>query len=367
MPLPGVRLPHTEAVPDLPEHSTGGTTMASDAYTLLGEKLGRGESVTFRAVLEVLMDPQQAALAASLPAPVEELAQKLELPSAKVEEMIEDLYQRGILFPTSKGWFFARDVMQLHDSTQGDPRYDAYYNRRLFRAWDDFCEQEWYSELAREGGKQRRPGLRVVPHWAAIKDKPGVLPAENMTELLKRATAIAVVPCPCRRQVQACTRDAVTCMQAEGAARYAIKRGTGRELSYAQALAEVDRIEQEGLIHMLPNISFETTMPSVLCNCCSDCCVALKPYAEHGIVDRTWERSRWEAEVDPDLCDACEECIARCNFDAIDIVRSSASKRLAALIDPERCWGCGACVTGCPRQAIDMKVVRPPEHIPVGR
>jgi NAD-dependent dihydropyrimidine dehydrogenase PreA subunit len=338
----------------------------ADAYTRLADKLGFKDSPYFRGVLEALMNPTQAELAATLPGDPAEIAPRLGVTTAEVEEMTEDMYQRGILFPTSKGWFFSRDVMQLHDSTQGDPRYDDFYGDRLFKAWDAFCDNEWYGVLAREGGKQSRPMIRVVPHWGSIKDKPGVLPSENIPEILKRATAIAVVPCPCRRQIQACTREVVTCMQAEGAARYAIKRGTGRELSYEEALQVVEEIEREGLIHQLGNISYETKMPSVLCNCCSDCCVALKPYIEHGVLEKTWAKSRWEAEVDPDLCDGCQECIDRCNYDAIDMVRSSAAKRLAALVDPERCWGCGACVTGCPQEAIDMKVVRPAEHIPVG-
>jgi len=126
------------------------TTMAEpDAYTTLAERLKYGRSPAFRGVLEVLMDPQQAELAASLPAAPAELAPKLGVSEARVAEMTEDLYQRGILFPTSKGWFFSRDVMQLHDSTQGDPRYDAYYKGRLFKAWDRFCEEEWYDELSK--------------------------------------------------------------------------------------------------------------------------------------------------------------------------------------------------------------------------
>ncbi len=338
----------------------------TDVYQQLAERLRHGRSAALRQVLEVLMPSPQADIAVRLPAPSAEIAAELGMAEEKVDRTIEDLYRRGVVFPTSKGWFFARDVMQLHDSTQSDPRFDNYYGSRLFKAWDAFCEQEWYDELATEGARRGRPGIRVVPHWGAIKDKPGVLPSENLPEMVKRASVMAIVPCPCRRQLKACDRDTVSCLQAEGAARYAIKRGTGRQLTYEETLVEIDRIEQEGLIHQLGNISFETTMPSILCNCCSDCCVALKPYVEHGVLDQTWAKSRWEAEVDGEVCDGCQICVDRCNFDAIDMVSAPPSKRLKAQVDPERCWGCGACVTGCPLHAIDMKVVRPAEHIPVG-
>ena len=338
-----------------------------DAYAPLAARLGYGDSPTFRRVLQVLMDATQATIAVRLPGDPAQIGTEAGCSAAQVEAATEDMYQRGILFPTSKGWFFTRDVMQLHDATQSDPRQDARYAGALFAAWNAFCEAEWYDVLAQKGGAQDRAYIRVIPHWSAIKDLPGVLPAESMPALLSKATTLAVVPCPCRRRVHACDRDADTCLQAEGAARYAIKRGTGRSLTYEQALVELDRIEQAGLVHQVGNVTWESTMPSVLCNCCADCCVAMKPYIAHDILPRTWAKSRFEATIDAQACTGCQICVDRCNFDAITMQTLPGSRRLKAVVSSENCYGCGACVTGCDEEAASMRLVRPVEHIPAGR
>jgi len=51
------------------------------------------------------------------------------------------------------------------------------------------------------------------------------------------------------------------------------------------------------------------------------------------------------AQIDPDKCTQCGECIARCQFDAIseDFV-----------VDKIDCEGCGVCVHFCPEDAIDF-------------
>jgi len=78
-----------------------------------------------------------------------------------------------------------------------------------------------------------------------------------------------------------------------------------------------------------------------------------------------WEKSRYEAYVSQEDCNGCQVCIDRCLFNAIKMVKPEGSKKFKAVVDPEKCWGCGVCVVGCAPEALKMKVVRPPEHIPV--
>jgi MinD superfamily P-loop ATPase len=101
------------------------------------------------------------------------------------------------------------------------------------------------------------------------------------------------------------------------------------------------------------------------CQCCTDCCILAIALDKAGLpLSSTWEKSRYEAFVNQSDCDGCQDCIDRCLFDAIEMVKSEGSKKLKAVVDPEKCFGCGVCVVGCDQAALKMKIVRPPEHIP---
>jgi NAD-dependent dihydropyrimidine dehydrogenase PreA subunit len=88
-------------------------------------------------------------------------------------------------------------------------------------------------------------------------------------------------------------------------------------------------------------------------------------------IGKMWEKSRFQAIVDQDKCIGCQDCVERCQFDAIEMVKPEASKagkkskKMKAQIIPDNCWGCGVCVVTCDKtNALAMKEVRPPEHIP---
>ena len=75
-------------------------------------------------------------------------------------------------------------------------------------------------------------------------------------------------------------------------------------------------------------------------------------------------KSRFQAMVDQDLCNGCQVCVDRCQFDAIEMVRPEGSKKYKAVVDAEKCWGCGACYIKCAPVAITLELVRPAAHIP---
>ncbi|MEE8373934.1 MAG: 4Fe-4S binding protein, partial [Dehalococcoidia bacterium] len=81
-------------------------------------------------------------------------------------------------------------------------------------------------------------------------------------------------------------------------------------------------------------------------------------------VDHHYAKSRYEAKIDSDLCDGCQNCIDNCNFDAIDRVKQEGSKKLKAQVSPELCFGCGCCYMVCETKAISLECVRPVSHVP---
>jgi ferredoxin len=355
-----------------------GHSMGEDVYTALAEKHGYGSSLRYRRVLEFLMTPSQAAIVAELPAEIPAIAAKLGIAADAVTAELQVLFRRGVVFPkdfaTNANPRFARQVAQLHDASQSildldKTLYSPAEEHELFRLWEDFCENDWYPNQIKLFDAVPEQPLRTVPAYLAIKDLPDVEPWEDMREILKAQDDIALCSCTCRKRRtdlgMACAHSHdVNCFQFNRGAQYAFARGTGRKLSYEEALQVVEEIERDGLVHNCRNDRTLTSMP-VFCSCCIDCCMIWHPVDTHGSdIAKMWAKSRFQADLDQSACTGCQSCVDTCMFDAIEMVKVPGTKKLKARVDPEKCFGCGACVVGCDAGALKMKTVRPPEHVP---
>ena len=154
-----------------------------DAYSVLMERHGYTNSERYRRILEHLVTPQQAKIAVELPAPPEELAQKLNMDVQTVNSELDELYAKGVIFPrnfeTKEGYRFARMVLQLHDASQSSLKTDPVKERRLYELWEDFCHSEWYPDMAKGINALEVPPTRVIPSYRAIKDIPGSCPVRT--------------------------------------------------------------------------------------------------------------------------------------------------------------------------------------------
>ncbi len=350
---------------------------ADDVYAGLLEHLGFPGSARLRRILEFLTTPDEARLVAALPGSPQEVADKTGMDLNRATDTLDALFYRGVIFPRGdfrrRVYFrFARSVVQLHDSTVGTREVDPTRDTELCQIWQDFTWAEMCPYIVEGMGKRSRPGSRIVPAYASIKDLSGVLPYENFPEMLKAQELIATVPCPCRYCAEGTGEHCDThaeaadwaCLQFGRGADYAIARGSGKELSIEEALRLGDAVEKSGLLHTWENSSAMADL-KWSCQCCRDCCILAISLDQAGLpLDKTWEKSRYQAFVNQSDCDGCQDCIDRCLFDAIEMVKSEGSKKLKAVVDPEKCFGCGVCVVGCDPAALKMKVVRPPEHIP---
>ena len=353
----------------------------NDPYKVLMSNLKYPDSNRLRALLENLLTPEQAQIAASLPGTAEEVAQKTGFDLETVKKELDVLFYAGAIFP--KGDFnhreyfrFARSIGQFHDASQASRGRDVVKDREFYRLWHDFAVNEYYPNVGKLYAQAPQPRSRIVPAYNAIKDIPDILPCEDIRELYKAQKRIAVVPCSCRYRTTAvdehcahtAEEDLWHCVQLNRGADYAMAREAGKELSLEEAIELIDKIEEDGLLHIWHNNN-SLMGGNVSCHCCRDCCMIAVPMdMVDAPLSTMWNKSRFIAMVDQEVCIGCQTCVDRCQFDAIEMVKpegATKSKKLKAKVDPEACYGCGVCVLGCDKvQALSMKLVRPPDHIP---
>jgi len=122
----------------------------------------------------------------------------------------------------------------------------------------------------------------------------------------------------------------------------------GREvLSKDEAVAALREHEREGLCHSV--WTFRTPFIGGVCNCDRSDCLAMRCTVTHGIP--VMFRAEYVAEVDPEACVGCRQCMRVCQFGAMTY---SPSNRKVS-IDQRWCYGCGICRSVCAKDAIRLK------------
>ena len=78
-----------------------------------------------------------------------------------------------------------------------------------------------------------------------------------------------------------------------------------------------------------------------LCSCANPECAGIRPRIDFGI--KSIYKAEYIVDIDTGLCDGCETCIKRCQFDALSF--NSVTKK--ACVDFSKCYGCGVCRHVC--------------------
>lgn len=117
-------------------------------------------------------------------------------------------------------------------------------------------------------------------------------------------------------------------------------------VSKEETLAALRDHEQSGLCHTV--WSFVTPFIGAICNCDQKDCLAMRVSISYGVP--AMFRAEFVAEVAPDLCTGCRECINVCQFGALEY--NLAQDKVS--VDPSRCYGCGVCRSVCVNDAISL-------------
>ena len=182
-------------------------------------------------------------------------------------------------------------------------------------------------------------------------------PFESATELLASAQAWGAVPCVCRTQKaligEPCGHPVDVCLLM-GPMPGMFDGFPGiQAMTREEALAALQRSADAGLVHSVSNTQEGLTY---LCNCCTCSCVVLRGMAEMGIANVV-ARSAFMNTVNAEQCDGCEDCVAHCQFHALELDNDNVMQVKAI-----SCVGCGVCVPHCNQGALAL-VRRPEEEI----
>jgi hypothetical protein len=94
-------------------------------YSKLAEKIGESDSKIMPHIFEALVSVEQAKILYEVPTSLEEIAKMLDLELKTVEGYIQEMFEKGLLFPGRTGWHLTRSWGSMHDSVgASNPKWD---------------------------------------------------------------------------------------------------------------------------------------------------------------------------------------------------------------------------------------------------
>ena len=180
---------------------------------------------------------------------------------------------------------------------------------------------------------------------------------EVMDILNRNKDDLAVMNCFCRTMEMlkgnSCDYDMPieSCMAVGRMAAQLVKAGVARHVTYEEAVALVDKLEQKGCIHTLYHYgTYSRNDEIVLCNCCVDCCFLYGSFRK-GALSQLLLKSYYRPEkVEGISCTGCNRCGQFCPTGATYYDKNENTLVYKA----DECIGCGQCVTQCPVSCRQM-------------
>ena len=322
-----------------------------DVYEKLAQHLDnlpagfpKSESGVEMRILKRLFSPQEAELATDLtmmPEPVAGIAQRTGRDPAVLADSLADMAKKGLIFRISKGDHLLYSASQFVVGIWEYHHNDL--DEELIKDVNEYMPTLMKKSWLRTETKQ----LRVVPVAKSVSAEMGVMPFEAAEQIINKQSKIVVSPCICRKEQKmigkGCDRLEEACLVFGAGAYYYEQNGLGREIDKQEALALVKQGVDAGLVLQPGNQQKSMN----ICMCCGCCCGVLKNLKT---MDKPAQvvHTNYYAQVDEELCTACEACVDRCQMDAISVDDT-------ARVDLDRCIGCGLCVTDCPTEAMLLK------------
>ncbi|HEY95359.1 MAG TPA: 4Fe-4S binding protein [Dehalococcoidia bacterium] len=346
----------------------------NDVYERIAEIFEYPGSKNLIKYLKILFKPEEGELLLEFLEPVtcEQVAKRLNLDEKVLSEKLADFKRRRLLFNKHDEYLFHLAMHGFFARIAKAKKEDI--PEGFWKAWDDFMpevEEKMITRSIKVAEKVPVGGImtRIVPARLAIDSNPNIkpediLPEEDIHAMLRKKGSqeiIAVSDCDCRVRAQRCDRPVYNCFEFGKYAEFNLNQSYSlKVISIEEAIAISDEAERGGL---LKSGGIRMENGGVLCHCCDCCCNVMGATIRHGVAHQLRNPSRYRARVDSESCIGCQECVERCFFGAIDMMKVPGSKKLKAFVNEEKCMGCGLCVLGCESKAMIFDLVKPPEYL----
>ncbi len=172
--------------------------------------------------------------------------------------------------------------------------------------------------------------MRVIPVQKEIDATSTPRDYEELSTYIENATMISVSDCFCRRtrriMGEGCGHlEKDMCINLNDGAEFLVRIGVARQIDKKEAYEILQRAEDNGLIHEMPNIEGEGLEPKMaICNCCGCACFSLRVSEYYNTAN--FVRSNYVAQVDKDKCVACGQCVENCQMNAVRLGQKLCSK-----------------------------------------
>ena len=302
-------------------------------------------------LLQRLFTPEEAELAVLLTPdlePIDKIAARTGREAGELRKQLKNMVRRGLISTGRAegglGFGLMPFVVGIYEM-QGNV-----IDEELAQLVEDYFQKAFGSAL-----RVAPQFHRIVPINENIRNNMEVHPYESATGLVDAAGAWGVIDCICRKQKaligEGCEHPLDVCMVLNERPGAFDGDTTVRALTHAEALATLKRAADSGLVHSVSN---NQRGIQYICNCCTCSCGILRGMANLGIANVV-ARSAFVNTVDENLCNACENCVSYCQFEALTL-------DTVMHVDAVRCVGCGICVPACPTEALAL-VRRPKDEI----
>ena len=182
-----------------------------------------------------------------------------------------------------------------------------------------------------------------------IPDLEQVIPYKRARSIvMKNPEHILAIDCPCRAAKEnPCTPIDVCLVIGDPFASFIREHhpDRSREITPDEAIDILKAEDERGHVH---HAFFKDAMLQrfyAICNCCECCCGAMNAH-NHGTP--MLASSGYVAQIDEDMCIACEACVDTCQFGALEMENFSMS------VVYESCMGCGICIDKCDQASITL-------------